>query len=486
MHILFIHSINDILSPTKPLRSPSEMQFGISYISSLLKKHGHNTRLLVLSRMFGKRGNLRLINEYIKDFSPKLICFSTVSTEYPFIRDMAGYIKKKYPGIFSIIGGPHVSLNPQDVIQDEFDCLCIGEGEYPVRELVEQLEEDRLPRGIENLWRKNGSEIEKNATRPFMQDIDSLPFPDREMWYDWIEEEPGSEYPVLLGRGCPFHCTYCCNHALKNLAKGVYVRFRSTENIINEIKEINAQNPTKTNIYLEVETIGANKNWLQELCLKLERLNATLKHPLSYRTNLRVTPNLDLNTIFSAFKRCNLTTINIGVESGSERIRREVLKRDYSNQDIINAVKLAKGFGFKVHFYNLMGIPGETLDNFKETIKLNRICQPDKVYTHIFFPYPGTELHSVCREKGLLPKTIDTDLERCKAVLDLPGFSRREIERNFIWFDYNVYKGYKPLSNILAKVLVSKFRSNTHLHKLYRTITYSPLLRKLKSLVKPS
>lgn len=479
MQITFIHPVDDIFSPEKPLRSHEQIQFGISYISSLLKKHSHQTKLLILSRMLGKKNKV-LIDKHIRNFSPRLICFTAVSTEYHFITNLAQYIKKSYPNIFLLIGGPHVSLNPGEAVSDNFDALCIGEGEYPTLELVSQLEKNIQPSNIPNLWIKNGVTIEKKPPRPFLQDLDNLPFPDREMWQEWIDEEPDAGHSLLLGRGCPFQCTYCCNHALRNLANGLYVRFRSPDNIVKELKEISVQYPNKDNIYLEVETIAANKDWVMALCSGLQCLNTALNTPFSYTANLRITPHLDVATLFAAFKKANFSTINIGVESGCERVRREILKRHYSNQDIINAVKLARRYDLKVCFYNLIGIPGETYKDFKATIQINRICQPDKTFNHIFFPYPGTKLYSICKEQGLLPKVIDTDLERCKAILDLPRFTKKQIHKAFVWFDYNVFKGHKPLFKILPKVLISCLMSNSFLHYFYRKLSCSKSFKKLR------
>lgn len=481
MNILFIYSVDDILTPDKPLRTPAEMQFGISYMSSVLKQSGHSTRLLVLSRLLGK-ANKKAIDRYLKEFQPRVACFTAVSTEYVFIRSIAQYINKKYPDVFLLIGGSHVSLNPEGILADGFDALCIGEGEYPALELVSQLEVCEIPSHIRNLWVKTGSGIEKNEPRPFLQNLDELPFPDREMWKKWVAGE-GDHEPVLLGRGCPFECTYCCNHALKKIAQGRYVRFRSTDNILKEINSIISRSSAIKDIYLEVETIGADKEWAMDLCRKLKDLNSTLKDPLSFGVNLRIAPNLDFAALFAAFQKSNVTTVNIGVESGSERVRRDILNRFYSNQDIIDVVTLARKHNLKVNFYNLIGVPGETAEDFKETVSINRMCLPDKAYAHIFFPYPGTKLYAVCKEKGLLPKTVNTRLERCAAVLDLPDFSKREIRKGFIWFDYNVYKGRRPISKIMTKVFVSKCRSSPHLHYLYRSLTYLLLFRWVKSAV---
>ncbi len=458
MNILFVYSLYNAQLLNKPLESQEQMPFGISYISSVLKKHGHQTNLVVLSRIFGRRNN-EIIDNFIGSFRPKLICFTAVFSEYKFIAGMANYIKAKYPDIYLLMGGVHATLNPQEVLSDDFDALCIGEGEYPVLELVSELKKDKFPSAIRNIWFKRGSQVEENPARPFLEDLNSLPFPDREMWQGWTKEKPTARHSVLLGRGCPFECTYCCNHALRNISQGQYVRLRSPDNIIEEIKEIRQMSPLHEEIYLEVETFYANKEWAIELCSKLENLNNMLAKPISFGANLRITPNTDFGPLFAAFKKSNFKFINIGLESGSERVRKQILRRNYSNHDIINAVRLAREYGLKILLYNLMGIPGETFSDFKETIKINRICLPDNIFISIFFPYPGTDLYSISKMQGLLDVPLETSGERCKAVLDLPGFKKKQIQKGYQWFYYDVYKGYKPLYKLLLSVFSAKFES---------------------------
>jgi len=480
MNILFIYSLQDFQTPRKPLRTEEGIQFGISYISSFLKKHGHKTKLLFLSRIMSQRIAERAVDDCLKSFRPELICFTAVYSEYGFMKKIAQYVKIRYPHIYLIIGGCHVSLNPQTILSDDFDALCIGEGEYPTLELVSQLENNRHPSGIPNLWIKDQNNIEKNPVRPFLQDIDSLPFPDREMWKEWIEEMPGSRIPILLGRGCPFECTYCCNHALKRITAGRYVRLRSHKSILEEIKDIVTRYPNKKGLYLEVESFGINMEWAIGLCSLLEYFNKTLTEPLSFGVNLRVTSNADLEKLFLACKNANFEFINIGLESGSERVRREVLKRNYSNRDIINAVNLARKYCLEVNFFNLIGIPGETVRDFQETVRMNRICQPAKINPSIFFPYLGTELYSLCKEKKLIKEDVHIEMERRKATLDLPDFSRRQIQKSYFWFDFYVYKGYKPLHKLLLRYAVVKFSSNPSLKYVYRKLTNFFSLRRIK------
>lgn len=479
MNILFIHSLEDLQFLDKPLWSPLQMQFGISYISSFLKKHGHQTKLLVLNRALNKK-NTCIVSEYLMKFKPKLICFTAVYSEYNFMASIAEYIKENHPDIYLLIGGCHVSLNPEEILLDGFDALCIGEGEEPTLELVSQLERNLQPCGIANLWIKRGPDIQKNHTRPFLQDLDSLPFPDREMWQEWICRQADARLAVLLGRGCPFDCSYCCNHALRILAPGSYARLRTPQNIIEEIRDILVKAPFTRELYLEVETLGLDKEWANDLCLLLEEFNKTLAQPLSFGANLRIAPNIEYEELFVHCARSNFRHINIGLESGSERVRLEILNRNYSNQDVVNVVKLARKYRLEVNFYNMIGIPGETLADFKKTVEMNRICLPDFLYTYIFFPYPGTRLYSFCKSKGLLKEPLDTKSERAKAIFNLPGFSRRQIQRSYLWFDYYVYKDHKPLYKRLAKILFLELSAMPYFKNIYRKLKGVYLLRYLK------
>jgi radical SAM superfamily enzyme YgiQ (UPF0313 family) len=479
MNVVFVYSLDDIQSSKAPLRTQEQIQFGISYISSFLKKNGHNTKLIVLSKVFGGAYKA-IIDKCVKEFAANIFCFTAINSEYNFILTVAKYVKMSYPDIYLLIGGCHASLNPTSISLNDFDALCIGEGEMPTLELVSQLENGLLPSTIHNLWIKRNGGIEKNLTRPFLQNLDDLPFPDREMWQNWIKEQLGARISILLGRGCPFECAYCCNSALKKISGGSYVRFRSVDNILAEIENIVTTYPGKKEIYLEVESFGINTSWAIKLCNELENFNETIKEPLSFGVNLRVAAGLDYVSLFSALRKANFKFINIGLESGSERLRREVLCRNYSNEEIVSVVRLARVNGLKVNFFNMIGIPGETQLDFRETVKINRICLPDKRYTSIFFPYAGTKLYSLCKKNGLLKDEPDTVMERRKAFLDSPGFSKNQIQKGYIWFDYYIYKGSKPLPEILIKVLVKKLQANPFLNLFFRKFVRLPLLKKIR------
>jgi radical SAM superfamily enzyme YgiQ (UPF0313 family) len=458
LKVLFIYTRELPQSPSKPLVDFEAINFGISSISSFIKNQGHETRLLVMTR----KSDFSIIDEFMKDYSPQLICFTAVASEYLFVERIGKYIEERYPDKFLLIGGVHVSLVPDDSMLDTFNALCVGEGEEPTLELIEQLGKNISPSGISNLWIKRDTEIEKNPPRPFISDLDALPFPDRQMWDEWTDMDMSGKRPsLLLGRGCPFNCTYCCNHSFKRLAEGPYVRFRSSENIVREIESVISRYPLVKEFYFEVETFGANLEWALELCSGLESLNKGRDSPLTFGVNLRITPTLSnkMEALFQALKSSNFRFVNIGLESGSERVRREVLKRRYSNEDVIEAVRLARRYGLEVSFYNLLGLLYETVDDFNETIKVNRVCLPDNYNLSIFYPYPGTEIYDLCKEKGFLPPDLlSTDKERIEAALEFPDFSKRHIQKAFIWFDYYVYQGHRPNEELVNRLLYNYLR----------------------------
>ena len=446
MNVLFVHAEEDYYSREKPILGYEKMHFGISYVSAVLRRHGHRTRL-VMPTLESEDA----LFEAIRDFDPGLVCFTSVYSVYHFLAGLAERVKRRRPDLCLAVGGPHATLRPEECAASAFDVVCVGEGEYPTLELADALEAGKSPSGIANLWIKRGGRVERNACRPFLQDLDSLPYPDREMWLPWLAN-PISRPSFLAGRGCPYQCTYCSNHAIRKVAGGRYVRLRSPSAIAEEILEMKRVLYLMEDAYLEVETLGIDVDWALALCEELAKINRSFEVPIRYGSNLRVTPNIDYPRLFAGLERGNFEFLNIGLESGSERIRREVLKRNYSNRDVVEAVRAAREHGLKIGFYNLIGIPGETPRDFRETVLLNRACRPDWFLLSIFFPYPGTRLHEVCEEQGLLRGAAYRQLERRRPTLDLPGFSKRQIKRRFNWSPLLFNAGHKPLSDILRNV----------------------------------
>lgn len=470
MNIGCVYSVEDYVTVEKPLAGPASIPFGIASIATVLKNAGHNVELLVFTPITPVS---KTIKSFIERFKPEMFCLTSVSTQFPLVCKIAEAIKQTDPSIFVILGGHHASLKPDEAVNiPSLDAICIGEGEKAVVELAAQIEDGKGPDNIPNLWIKRtaSGSSEKNPQAPFIQDLDTLPYIDREMWEPWIADI--KDMPsILLGRGCPFRCAYCSNHAMAKISPGKYVRFRTPEHIIGEISYIVDRYPWVEVIYLEIETFGAILEYTFKMCKKLEEFNSTLRKPIGFGVNLAVTRNIINNVeLFEAFNRANIKFVNIGLESGCERIRSEILRRPrYTNKDIIEFCSQAQKYSIKVNMYVLIGLPGETLPDFKETVKCVRECQPQHLFLSIYHPYPGTDLYDMAVKMGVLnEENIQVRAERKKSYLDLPGFSKFQIKKEYLLFYYNVYKRKWPVWRIIAHSARMAISAYPGLNSIYR------------------
>jgi anaerobic magnesium-protoporphyrin IX monomethyl ester cyclase len=437
----------------KPLPTQSDIPNGLALIATCLKSAGYYPSIFV----FTPNSDIEtILNDYIDENKPKLFCLSAVSTQFPLIMDIAERIKKKDPYIFIVLGGVHATLNPEMSIQQPFvDAICIGEGEKAVVELANQIKNGNSPSHINNLWIKNLNGIEKNPTSEFIEDLDSIPIIDKSLWFPWVKDI-NYNTSILIGRGCPNKCSYCCNHKIAKASSGKYVRFRSPENIIEEINQIITSNPKIDLIYLECESINVNLSYLLDLLKKIENFNAKISKPICFSANITIAESMVNDPIFlEHLNRANFITLKIGLESGSERIRKEVLRRPpYSNDEIITLCQNIKKTGIKVILYVMMGLPTETIADYQETVDCVRKCAPDAVYLNIYYPYPGTDLYQREKDLGLFTDhIIRTDSERKTPVIDRPGFSKMQVRIEFILFYLKSLHGIYPNSKILRLTL---------------------------------
>jgi radical SAM superfamily enzyme YgiQ (UPF0313 family) len=489
--IVCVYSVESYVILDKPIRDGCSIPFGIAMIASILKSAGHDVELLVFTP---DTPILETLRPFIQRFQPRLFCLTAVSTQFPLICEIAKVTKELDPAIFVVLGGAHASLMPEEALAcPSLDAVCVGEGDTAIVELATQIQEGRQPANIHNFWfKKPGSDtIEKNDPAPFFCDLDSLPFIDRRLWQPWTYE-PERDPSVLVGRGCPFRCSYCSNHILGKLAKGAYVRFRSPDNIIAEIGQI-TQDPNVTNVYLEVETIGVNVDYAFQLCQALIKFNSQRNTRIKFKINLAVTHRLVqdsnlLNRLFTEIKQANIVSINIGLESGSERIRKEVLRRpSYTNEDIVYFCNLAKEYDIKITMFVMIGLPGESISDFRETLKIVRLCETQNIWLSIYYPYPGTDLYHLAKQKKLFTeKTISNVLERRRAYLSLPEFPKWRIIKEYIFFKYNVYKGKQSLKQrisyaIRAAIEMNQKVENAYLYLSRNTTIGQALFRKFRS-----
>jgi radical SAM superfamily enzyme YgiQ (UPF0313 family) len=455
--VLFVYTLYSSLAPEAPLETQDEISFGISYISAYLKRHGHETRLFVATQS----SSFATFDSEIRDFNPDAVAFTCVASEYGRVRKFAEHCKKEHRNILRVMGGAHPSLSPTEDMLEFFDAICVGEGEIPMLAIANGLQQGQLKLWeIPSIWYRKGGVVLKNKTCDFIEDLDALPVPDREMWQRWISNTE-SRLSILLGRGCPYICTYCSNHALKEIAEGTYVRMRSAGNIIQEVSEMRAQYSWAREIYMEVETFGGGKiDAALDFCRRLQDYNESSGNQVRFGINFRAARYLErFSVLFPAMYSAGFRYINIGLESGSERIRRGILRRNETNEDLLKTVTLIKANRMQVTLYNLIGLPHETEEDILETIRMNRLLHPDNHYLSIFYPYPGTKLHAMCVELGAVSDkgVIEVECERVDPLHGLPDITAEKVLWYFLWFNFLVaYPGSSGYS--LIRDLVGRYK----------------------------
>jgi len=225
---------------------------------------------------------------------------------------------------------------------------------------------------------------------------------------------------------CPYDCTYCFNHLLKKLYReeaggvGKYCRIRSVDNVIRELEEVRAIFPLNI-IYFHDDLFIMNRAWLKEFSVEY-------KKRIGLPMICYVRANLIDEEIVQCLKEANCITIAMGVESGNEHLRKTLLKRIMSNEQIISAAQLFHKYGISIMTQNMVGLLEETIDDAYETIEVNTQVKPAYAWVSIFQPYPRTEMHKLCIEKGYLdPSHIQHASYQVESPIN-KGMTKREFE----------------------------------------------------------
>ncbi len=364
---------------------------GIMCLIANIKKHGHQADLFLT--------NLEKdLFAAVRNYAPDVIGFSVTSGSETYYMGLIRRLRQHLP-FLSILGGPHPTFFPEILNEPEVDIICRGEGDDAVVELLDRLRDGRDYGDVANLWVKKNGQVVQNPMRPLIADLDRLPFPDRDSFLKYYAYRHSSVKHFLSSRGCPYDCTYCFNHMLKQLYRdevggGTYCRIRSVDNVIREIEAVRDNYPLKI-VYFHDDLFIMNSAWLKEF-------SATYKERVGLPMICYVRANLVTEEVVQSLKEANCVTIAMGVESGNDSIRRNVLKRRMSDEQIIEAGRLFHKYGISIMTQNMVGLPEETIDNAYETININRKLRPAYAWVSIFQPYPRTEMHAYCIAKGYL------------------------------------------------------------------------------------
>ena len=392
-------------------------QTGLAYLAAMSAKSGATP--LFWDGMLPRHhfDNLKL---YLLNHKPEVIIMLTTTPTFSNDLQNARLIKDLLPSTIIGMTGTHSSVFPEETCsKKEIDFVLINEAENTIARLI-PIWKKSIPdwksqaEEIPSLaFRRHDGSVHVNQTPSYVEDLDTLPFPERRLMKLDAYTMPfflHNPFVTLIpSRGCPFRCSFC----RAGQVWGRNVRLRSVENVIKEIEQI-IRDYGITNLVFMTDSFTFSRDWVLQFCQSLQ----SLPEPVQWICNSRVDA-VDPEML-AAMKQSGCMMISYGIESPHPHILKNANK-NIRVDDIIKAIKDTRKAGILSFGYYVLGLPGETEDTIRQTIRFAKKLRTDFVNFHIATPFPGTELYQYAREHSLLV-TNDWDAfeEEGSAVISYP------------------------------------------------------------------
>jgi radical SAM superfamily enzyme YgiQ (UPF0313 family) len=379
------------------ISSPFALEpLGVMQLSSIARCAGHETSLAILTR-----GDLR---RAVERLSPDVVAYSTASADIPALaqqdRRLRDWLQSSGRRVFRVMGGPHATYAPWVIKELELDAVCQGDGDQAFPELLRRIAQGGDIGSIPNIGVSRAGAVHKEI----VHDLDALPFPDRTLYDTAVPYYRSCGVrSVMTGRGCPYACTYCFNHAYNELFEGCgpIARRRSVDNVIEELLWLKEKRPPLKYVRFGDDTFAHRVDaWLEEFC---EKYPARVGVP--FHCMMRSNTLSEDTARLLAGAGCR--TISMAIESGVERVRNQILRRNLSDQEVIASYAVARKYGLRTYANTMVGIPGSTLEDDFRSLEFARSVGPSAAVFPICMPYRGTELWREAVARGDLDANTD-------------------------------------------------------------------------------
>lgn len=357
---------------------------GLMYIASYLNSKGYNCQILDIGL---KSLSLAETISYIKKVNPRVVGISILTPSTITAVPLAKAVKKKLPHILVGCGGTHVCVDPTFIKRyPYFDFGVKGEGEYVMLEIMKKLDK--------------GQKISGVYDGGYIKDLDSLPFPDYSL-IDFLEygyplDPVGKRWsPIAMttSRGCPFSCSFCSKPESRR-----FVRYRSAKNIVDEIEK---NYPISRGEYSFMDdTMTLNQSNMLEVCRQILERNLKISWCAMTRADC-LTPKL-----VKQMKKSGCRELFLGVESGDERIRNEVIGKRVSDKKIFAAIKICHQVGIRSSIFLMLGFPTEGKMEMEKTANYLITSKADLMGIHLTCPLPGSRLYDQAIKEKIISKNI--------------------------------------------------------------------------------
>jgi len=406
---------------------------GLASLSAVLKVNGHETRLVNLNENLPPIPTADDLWRTIREWRPGLIGFSCLTQQYRAALEIAEDLRARatragveLPPL--VVGGIHPTMVPTDVMADgAWDHVGVGECEDALAELARRIELGESPSDVRNFvsWKDGARPIAaaRNSHGPDafvanpvgeFPDFARLPMPDYELFdVQRITDQKHGWFGLITSRGCPYRCTYCLNHKIVDrykaeLGRSVkdigFFRFRPAAAMLEEVQFVLSRYRGVGTFILDDDLFTQNVPHALEFC----DLYAKSGIGVPFVVNAHV-KQLD-ERVAEALAKAGCRILKLGIESGSPRVRKEVLKRHMTQKDIFETVNAGERHGLHTSGFVMVGLPGETHAERWETVDLLAEARIGRYRTSFFYPFPGTDSYRLAIDGGYFDAAAPREL----------------------------------------------------------------------------
>ncbi len=383
-----------LIAPPYPLEEVPAPPLGLTYIAAVCEATG--AEVIILDYIVRGYSESKLKQE-LNAFGPDIVGTNSVTMNFKQAAGILRTVKQSNPHIITLMGGPHVSFDSENtlILYPEIDIIVRGEGEATLRELLAVIHDLGKWHTIPGIVFQDKGQIRMTDPRPFIQDLDALPLPARHLLPMARYQALGYPVSIITSRGCPNHCIFCLGRRMV----GQTVRFRSARYIADEIEQLKGLGISFINIADDLFT--ASKRRVSQFCNELLRRELNISWSAFSRVNTIDTETLKL------MKSAGCHSVSFGIESGNP----EMLKRVKKGITIAQARKASKACqeaGIRGHASFMVGLPGETMETMKDSLKLHQELEIESAF-HFLSPFPGTAVRENIADYDLEILTHDWD-----------------------------------------------------------------------------
>lgn len=369
----------------------SHYPIGVPYLHTYIESRGNEMKTLFLN-LVSYDICFEEVEKAIQEYRPDIVGLQMLTQNRVCSYRLMEKIHRDYPGIHLVIGGIHATIMHEQLIRRyPYLIAVIGEGELTFAELIEKLMVGEDISGVKGIAYMKDGQFVRPPPRPLIADLDILPFPKHELFFDH-EREFGC---LLTSRGCPFRCSFC---ALESITRHVN-RTRSVKNVVDEIEHMTKKFPQMKRIWIHDDTFFLNNQRVIEFCDEVIRRGIGVEFIASGRLK-PVSAEM-----IKKLEEARFTKILFGLESGTDEILFKAHK-GITRKDVLETFNLLRHTKIEVVCFLIVGLPGETMDTVHSTARFVQHLQTIKyIYYNdigILIIYPGTEVFRLAKEKGII------------------------------------------------------------------------------------